>query len=245
MTPSKPLPYAMGDMLFYTPQGFNLGIVPTPYVDNGAEIFGSFSLGKRVKLDYSAYVSKGLAGTNDFDFASSRNYLDNNRTPTGGARVVFSGANWAFGGSFNGGAYDPKDQLLSLMAGVELYLHLGPVTFRAEALGRKTDIDKNAVGYAYELIDNYFVKLGWYAQLDFEIHRRFTLALRSDGIQRFGEPLPGSDLTTNSRMLRQTVAGLFRITENFALKADYELWTFTGVDYTTRHMARVALVFGY
>src|SRR5207245_2072943 len=34
-TPSKPLPYAMGDMLYYGRDDFNLGVVPTPYSDDG------------------------------------------------------------------------------------------------------------------------------------------------------------------------------------------------------------------
>ncbi len=245
VTPSKPLPYAMGDMLFYTSKGFNLGIVPTPFIDNGVEVFGTFSLGTKVQLDYSLYAGKGLAGTNDYDFASSRQYLDNNRTPSGGGRVVLAGGDWAVGGSFNAGAYDPKDSLLSMMGGFELYFRIGKVTFRGEGLLRRTDLDPNAVGYAYNVVDTYIEKFGWYAQLDFELHRKFILAVRSDGIHRFGLPLPGSDLSPSAGMQRQTLAGLFRITENFALKADYELWTFSGVNYQTRHVARLAIVFGY
>ena len=109
-TPSKPLPYAMGDMLHYGPEGFNLGIVPAPYVDNGVEAFGSFSFG-RSQLDYAVYVVKGLGGDNDFDFARSRSYLDNNRSPAFGGRVVLTGEDWAVGASVSAGAYDPKDSL--------------------------------------------------------------------------------------------------------------------------------------
>lgn len=243
--PSKPMPYAMGDMLYYTPAGFNLGIVPTPFVDNGVEIFGSFSLGKRVSLDYSLYAAKGLQGSNDFDFAQGRQYLDNNDTPTGGARLVLAGADWAVGGSFMAGTYDAADKLLSMMAGLELYFRAGPVTFRAEALGRRTDLDPSAVGYKYVLVDAWFLKLGWYAEVDIEFHRRFTLGLRSDGVHRLGEPIPGSDLSPSSGAQRQTVSGLFRFTENIAAKAGYELWTFTGVDYTVRHVGRVAVVVSY
>lgn len=245
VTPSKPLPYAMGDMLFYTSQGFNLGIVPTPFIDNAVEVFGTFSLGSRAQLDYSLYAGKGLAGNNDYDFAASRSYLDNNRSPAGGARVVLSGGDWAFGGSVNAGTYDPKDKLTSVMGGVELYFRIGKVTFRGEGLLRRTELDPAAPGYAYQVIDTFMLKAGWYGQLDFELHRKLILALRSDGIHRFGLPLPGSDLSPEAGVQRQTVALLFRITENFALKGDYELWTFSGVDYRTRHMARFAIVFGY
>ena len=245
VTPSKPLPYAMGDLLFYTKQGFNLGIVPTPFIDNGVEVFGNFALGRKAQLDYSLYLGKGLAGSNDFDFAASRNYLDNNKTPTGGARVVLSGGDWAFGGSVNAGTYDPRDRLLSVMGGVELYFRVGIVTFRGEGLLRRTDLDPDAEGYAYKAIDTFIVKAGWYAQLDFDLHQRFTLALRTDGQHRFGLPLPGSELSPSAGMQRQTVAGLFRITGNFSVKADYELWTFSGVNYQPRHVVRLAIVFGY
>jgi hypothetical protein len=73
-TPSKPLPFAMGDMLQYDRSGFNLGILPAPYVDNGAEVFGSFSLGKTVTLDYSvAAVTAALtfAVTSSIDHRQS------------------------------------------------------------------------------------------------------------------------------------------------------------------------------
>lgn len=244
-TPSKPLPYAMGDMLFYTPRGFNLGIVPAPYVDNGVEVFGTLALSSSTQLDYSLWVAKGLSGQNDFDFASSRRYLDNNKTPASGARLVLSGADWAVGLSGSGGTYDDADRLIYLMGGVELYFRAGPLKFRAEGLARRTELDPNAPGYAFTLIDTWFLKFGWYAQLDVELGPRLTLALRSDGLHRLGMPLPGSDLGPSSGMQRQTLALLFRITGNFALKGDYELWTFTSVPYELRHVGRAALVFSY
>lgn len=244
-TPSKPLPYAMGDMLYYGPQGFNLGIVPAPYVENGLELFGTFSLGTHVQLDYSLYGAKGLAGSNDIDFVESRRYLDNNKVPAFGARLVLSGPEWALGVSGSAGTYDPADALWYVMAGVDLYGRIGPVKLRAEALGRRTDLDPAAVGYAYRLIDRFFLKAGWYAQLEWEAHPRFTLVLRSDGLHRFGMPLPGSDLSPTAGMYRQTAAVLGRLTENLALKVDYELWSFYGVAYEMRHVARAALVFGY
>jgi hypothetical protein len=80
-TPSKPMPYAMGDMLLYTSQGFNLGVVPAPWVDNGLEVFGSLPLGGTTQLDYTVFVVKGFAGDNDLDFVRSRVWLDNNKTP--------------------------------------------------------------------------------------------------------------------------------------------------------------------
>ncbi len=245
-TPSRPLPFAMGDMLQYGREGFNLGIVPAPYVDNGVEIFGSLSLGQTTQFDYSLYAVKGLAGDNDLDFARSRTYVDNNRLPAGGARLVLTGDNWALGGSVNGGTYDAADKLSYLMAGLELYLRLGPVTFRAEALGRRTDLDPKAAGYRFVLTDAWFLKAGWYAQLDFELGSHVTAVLRTDGLQRLGMPLPGSDLLeSSSGVQRQTAALLLTINQHLAAKLDYELWTFSGVAYPMRHVVRVGLVFGY
>lgn len=246
ITPSKPLPYAMGDMLQYTRQGFNLGIMPAPWVDNGAEVFGSVSFGPRAQLDYAVYAVKGPAGDNDLDFQRSRGYVDNNRTPTFGARLVLTGDDWAFGGSGAAGAYDSRDRLWFMMGGVEGYLRFGRVTLRVEALARRTDLDPDEPSYAFVLIDPWFLKLGWYAQLDFQVTPQLTLVARSDGLQRFGMPLPFSDLTTTSSgVLRQTLSGMFRINDNFAFKAGYELWTFSGAPFPLTHVARVSLVAGY
>jgi uncharacterized protein (DUF486 family) len=94
-------------------------------------------------------------------------------------------------------------------------------------------------------VDPWFLKLGWYAQLDVTPHPMLVLILRSDGVHRFGMPLPGSELSPSAGAQRQTVAALFRITEQLAIKGAYELWTFSGAPYQVRHMARGALVFGY
>ncbi len=243
-TPSKPMPYAMGDMLFYGPTQFNLGVVPTPFVDNGAEVFGRVGLGATTQLDYSLYVVEGLAGENEIDFVQTRRLLDNNRTPAGGARLVLTGDDWSVGASFTGGTYDAADKLGYLMAGLDAYLRLGRFTLRAEALGRRTDVDPAAPGYPYALIDHFVVKAGWYAQLDVQLHPKLVGVLRSDGVFRFGPPLPGSDLSPRAGALRETIALMFRLNENFALKADYELWTFDGAPYSTRHVARASLVVG-
>jgi hypothetical protein len=244
-TPSKPLPYAMGDMLMYGREAFNLGIVPAPYVDNGLEFFGSFTLSSKTQLDYAVYVVKGLAGTNDLDFAASRNYLDNNRTPGFGARVVLTGDDWAIGASGNAGTYDPKDSLWYMMAGVELYARFGPVVVRAEGLARRTDLDVTLPGYGFAVIDHWYLKVGWYVQGEWAVNSKLTLVLRSDGLQRFGLPLPFSDLSPSAGVQRQTAAAMVRINDYVAVKADYELWTFTGTPYPIRHVGRLGIVAGY
>ena len=244
-TPSKPLPYAMGDMLEYGRVGFNLGIVPGPYVDNGVEAFGSFSLSATAQLDYAVYVVKGLAGDNDLDFARSRSYVDNNKSPAFGARVVLTGDDWAVGGSVSAGAYDPKDALWYVMGGLEFYARVGRFVVRAEVLARRTDLDPAAEGYAFTLIDSWFLKAGWYAQVDWSPRPELTFIVRSDGLHRLGMPLPFTDLSQSAGVQRQTAAMMVRTHEHLAVKLDYELWTFVGAPFQTRHVARLGLVVGY
>lgn len=244
-TPSKPLPFAMGDMLEYGPLGFNLGIVPAPYVETGAEVFGTLSLGDTVNLDYSVYGVKGLTGSNDLDFALSRLWFDRNKLPAFGGRFTLSGDGWTFGASGTAGTYDVTDTRWYVMGGVDGYLRLGPVTLRAEGLFRRTDLDASAPGYPFQVVDPWILKAGWYAQADVTFGARVTLALRSDGIHRFGPPVPGSPLDPQASVLRQTAALMVRPHEHFAIKLDYELWSFVGTPFPTRHVGRLALVLGY
>lgn len=244
--PSKPLPYAMGDLLYYGPQDFNLGIVPAPYVDNGAELYGTVSLGSTVQLDYSVYVVKGLAGSNDLDFAASRRYLDNNRIPSVGTRWVLASGDWALGASLSGGTYDDADSLTYLMGGVDFYLRLGNVKLRAEGLFRRTQLDATAPGYRYQLIDSFFLKAGYYAQLDWDVTGALTLSARADGLFRWGVPLPASHIDGAFASITRYGGGLlYRLSPSLAVKAGYEWWGFVAIGSLPRHVGRAALVFGY
>jgi hypothetical protein len=245
-TPSKPLPYAMGDMLHYSVNEFNLGIVPTPYSDNGLELFGGFSPGFGLQVDYTLYAVKGLVGQNDFDFVQSRSFLDNNRTPALGARLVASTGETSIGGSFCAGYYDPKDRLPYLMGGVEFYTRFRPVVLRGELLLRRTNYDPDAPGYLFAQADPYFIKMGWYGQVDVALTSWLTLIDRVDGLERTGMPLPGSDISQPSAgIFRNTVAAMFSFNNGFLVKAGYETWLYHGVSFGTEHTFRAALVFGY
>jgi hypothetical protein len=148
------------------------------------------------------------------------------------------------GGSINAGVYDPHDTLWNIMGGLEFYARLGQFILRAEVLARRTELDPAAEGYRFTL-DPSFTKWGWYAQVDWSPREELTFVLRSDGLQRIGLPLPASQLSPSAGMLRQTAAMLVRTHEHFAVKLDYELWTFSGAPFETRHVARLALVVGY
>src|SRR5215831_642622 len=165
-TPSKPLPYAMGDMLHYTRDAFNLGVVPTPYSDDGVEIFGGAALTPGFLVDYSIYAVKGFTGQNDLDFAASRRFTDGNSTPAAGARLVASIGPVSIGGSVAGGTYDANDKLAYWIFGGEAYARIRRFVLRGEYIVRRTDIDTTAPGYQFEIKEPYFIKRGWYGQID-------------------------------------------------------------------------------
>lgn len=245
-TPSKPLPYAMGDMLHYQPDAFNLGVVPTPYSDNGVEVFGSLWLLGKIQLDYALYVVKGLAGTNDLDFVASRRYTDNNRTPAVGTRWVATVGPLSVGGSIGGGFYDRRDRLKYLFYGAEAYLRLDPLVFRGEIIYRLTDYDPDAPGYRFAPVEPYFLKLGYYGQADWNLTDWLTLVYRVDGLSRMGMPLPGTQIDqVFTGIVRHTGAAAFRFDGNLLLKVGYEYWAFSGVPFENQHVARLALVYSY
>ncbi len=245
-SPSKPLPYAMGDMLYYRPSEFNLGVVPTPYADNGAEIFGSVWIGGRVLLDYSVYLVRGLVGSNDLNFVDSRAYVAAKHTPSVGGRLVMTVGPFSLGGSASWGYYDAASKLQYLIYGADLYARWRWFVVRAEFIARQTDYDPNVPGYLYAPKDRAFVKAGYYAQLDVNPLEWLTLLVRVDGLERLGMPLPGSIITSDrAGIIRATGAAAFRFAANFVLKAGYEFWKLHGTPFEDQHVVRAALIFGY
>lgn len=245
-TPSKPLPYAMGDMLHYGE--LNLGIVPTPYSDNGIELFGSLWIAHRLQLDYTVYAVRGLPGDNDLSFIEARRVQDNNHTPAIGGRAVATWGQFSLGGSLGGGYYDRADKLRYLFYGVEAYWRGGPFVFRGELIYRLTDFDLTAPGYLYVINPDepYFLKLGYYAQLDWQATEWLTLIYRADGLNRLGMPLPGSGIDQQfAAILRHTAAASLRLDKNLLLKLGYEYWLFRGTPFENEHVGRLALVYSY
>src|SRR6185369_494284 len=91
----KPLPYDMGRMLRL--REWNMGVLPSPFPDNGLEINGTHWFGETAELDYAVYAVNGFRGdkgAQDIDFQQSRDrntyYTDNNGRPTVGARAAFT-----------------------------------------------------------------------------------------------------------------------------------------------------------
>ena len=85
-TSSKPLPYDMGRMLRMNE--WNLGVIPSPFPDNGIEIGGTHWFGDRAQMDYAAYAVSGFKadeGSPDIEWSHSTSQLRPARTTTTGA----------------------------------------------------------------------------------------------------------------------------------------------------------------
>jgi hypothetical protein len=102
-TVTRPLIYNMGQRL--TTVGFP--VLPMPYADEGANVNTKLKLSEHWNATLDAYVVNGLAGNNGIDFVFlSRDYTDNNRTPSTGGRVTIGNENFRIGGSVTGGQYN-------------------------------------------------------------------------------------------------------------------------------------------
>src|SRR2546425_3686826 len=135
-TASKPLMYEMGRMVHYGINAFNLGVVPLPYVDTGALVYGQTWLGEHLQLWYGVYGVAGLKGQNDIDYTALRSiyYTDNNRAPSAGGRVVLNYSSSTPGATFKDatlgasamyGRYDPALKLSYSLLGVDASMRLG------------------------------------------------------------------------------------------------------------------------
>src|SRR5215510_11452308 len=130
-TSDKPLPYDMGRMLRFTE--WNMGVLPSPWVDNGIELSGAHYFTDDIRLDYAAYAVGGpraQTGAADFDYRLSRSgeayYVDNNSRPSIGGNIalnVVSGQTTiTAGASAMAGTYDPQNKLHYQIAGAHLIL---------------------------------------------------------------------------------------------------------------------------
>lgn len=234
---TKPLPYAMGRML--RDAAFNLGVVPQPYPDNGVEIHGTTE-GELLELGFHLYAVQGLKGNQavgDLDFKQSRStefFADNNRTPTVGGRVTVGfpslpGTAWRFlqlGMSAMYGYYDTDDTLFYAMGGVDMYTRIKKLNLRAEILFRRTAVPDQPDLFSQVLDDLYVQREGFYAQADGPVTRKLEWLFRIDGLRRSGPTTLGSELSTDSKILRYTGGLNVLPVKGFKIKFNYEYWTF-------------------
>lgn len=238
-TASPPLVYDMGRMAYGSRSAMNLGVLPLPYVDTGALLYGIRWLGERVQVWYGIWGVAGLRGSNDLDWMAMRSipYNDNNREPAGGGRLTLSyssnpGAFFgdsSVGGSYTGGRYDRDARLWYHVVGADATIRLSKLTLRGEWALRRTDLDTAASGYPYALEDDWFDKEGFYGEADLPLGKYLAAVYRYEELRRTGAPLPGSisELTPDSRIVRHT--GGFVVTPASAvfLKLSWEYWDTT------------------
>jgi hypothetical protein len=193
-TASAPLIWDMGRMAYGGRSAMNLGILPQPYVDTGVLLYGMKWLGERIQTWYGLYAVSGFRGSNDIDWMGMRSvyYVDNNNEPAVGGRfaVTYSGdpgelvGDFSLGVSGSAGRYDKEAKLEYLLWGADASMRLGPFTLRGEYASRQTDLNPNASGYPYVLVDDWFSKEGWYAELESPLGKWMQLVLRYDSLRR-------------------------------------------------------------
>lgn len=239
---SKPLPYDMGRMLHRGE--WNLGVLPSPYADNGVEVNGTHWFADDVQGDYSVYAVSGFKGTNeglDLDFIQSRSgslyYTDNNSEPAVGGRLACTvnlteRISGTFGTSVMWGHYDPARELEYLIGGVDLYLRFDELSLRAEYLFRRTEL---AVGsdperrfrYAFDPDRNFSLKEGFYAEAEYPVTNWLEALVRIDGLRRVGNVPTTSPLRSESAVLRGTLGVNFVVERGMRIKLSGELWDFS------------------
>ncbi len=259
LSSDKPLPYDMGQMLHM--REFNLGVLPAPYTEQGAEVDGTHWFGTVVQLDYAGYVVGGLRGGQsdlDLNWTQSRSvyYVDNNSEPAFGGRIsttlnASDSLVFTLGASGTVGHYDALRQHAYTILGADFYAQLGPIDLRAEYLMRRTQMamseDPSAQfrygpapdgGYA-----NFFHKDGFYIEASTPLSRRLEVFGRFDGLRRMGNVPVNSPLRKRSTVLRYTT-GLNIIFDNsLRLKLSGEYYDFSDFEDAIVAHAAVAAAF--
>jgi hypothetical protein len=244
-TSDKPLPYDMGRMLRM--REFNLGVLPTPYVDQGVEVNGTHWFGTSAQLDYAVYVVGGLRSGQDdvdLDFIQSRSsyYIDNNSEPAVGGRASVTidateSVLFTLGSSLMAGHQDPKRQRSYAIGGVDLYARLANVDLRAEYLIRRTQIPINDADVRYRYgpgangkYDDFFLKDGFYVEANVPLATRLELVGRFDGLRRIGNVPVNVPLSKKSSVLRYTAGINIIFDASVRLKISGEYYDFSDFD---------------
>ena len=247
-TSDKPLPYDMGRMLRL--REWNMSVLPAPWVDNGLEFSGTYFANDKVRIDYAAYAVGGPKGNNnaiDFDFIQSRSrnqyYVDNNSRPSVGGRLAGSldindDLTVSLGTSIMGGTYDPNNELSYFIGGADLIVQWQRFFWRSEYLIRRTEFfigDDPASRFKFGpgedgTFDNYFLKDGFYTELEAPVTGDLDLIGRFDGMRRRGNVLANSALSARSSIYRYTGAVAYNMKAGLRLKASLEFYQFSDFD---------------
>jgi hypothetical protein len=240
-TSSKPLPYDMGRMLRMNE--WNLGVIPSPFPDNGIEIGGTHWFGDRMQMDYAVYAVGGFKadeGSPDIEWQHSTSVYgqlqDNNGRPAGGARWVLTmklgdANDLTAGASIMYGTYDPANRVSYTIAGADLAARLGRTQIRMEYLVRhQTFLSDGTMPFKEPIATGEiqaFDKHGAYLEIERTMTDAVTLVARADGLYRVGNVLMGNPLPTRAAMFRYTGGATLAVVPGWRVKASAELWAFS------------------
>jgi len=237
-TSSKPLPYDMGRML--RTRDWNLGVLPSPFPDNGIEIGGTHWFGDRAQMDYAAYAISGFKAdrpTMDIEwshsYAQTSYIVDNNGRPAVGARWALTlrlgeANDLTAGASVMYGTYDVVNALAYTIAGGDLAARLGRTQIRFEYLMRHQQFDPSGLPLVEPASGiQTFDKHGAYLEVERVVTESLTLVARADGLYRTGDVLIGSTLGPRAAVFRYTGGATVAVIPGWRVKASAELWSFT------------------
>jgi hypothetical protein len=239
----KPLPYDMGRMLRM--RTWNMGVLPSPFPDNGFEVDGTHWFGENAQLDYAAYLVSGFKGASnglDLDFLQSRTpqlyYVDDNARPTFGGRVALtlklsSITDMTAGASGMYGTFDPANQLSYAIFGGDVTFRIDRTNLRFEYLARRQEFstaDPDALKYVLAPNGDFFMKHGGYAEIEHPLTHDVDIIGRADGLFRVGNVDATSQLRRLSNILRYTIGTGIAVDRGLRLKLSTELWQFSDKD---------------
>ncbi len=245
----KPLPYDMGRMLRM--RTWNMGVIPSPFPDNGVEVNGSHWFGDSTEIDYAVYAVMGFKSTDthphDLRFDESRMpyYVDDNARPTVGARVALTQklgglSDVTIGASGMYGTYDRNNQLTYAILGGDVSFRIRRTSIRMEYLVRRTEMDTtDATDFALPVASpgkDAFTKQGAYIEIEQPLSASVDLLGRVDGLYRIGNYLKPEDeddvvpLARRSSILRYSLGGSYAFERGFRMKLSTELWQFSDRD---------------
>ncbi len=234
----KPLAYDMGRMLRL--RSWNMGVLPSPFPDNGLEVNGTHWFGESVQADYAVYAVSGFKGASngfDLDFEQSRSgslyYVDNNARPAAGVRAALTAklggsSDMTLGASGMYGTFDPANKLTYAIVGGDLVFRFNRTNLRFEYLARRQEFDTSDLSrFAYAVASsggNFFMKHGAYGEIEQPLSKVVDIVGRVDLMARQGNVLRDTGLTRSSSVLRYTVGSTFAIERGFRVKLSTELW---------------------
>ena len=185
----------MGRMAYGAKTAMNFGVVPQPYVDTGVMVYG-VKVAREAPGLVRRLRRRGLRGNNDLDFTAMRTpyYSDNNPEPAGGGRLAFTLGlrrrtvlgDFSVGASFTGGRYDRNARLKYVALAGDARSSSDRSCSAASTRCAETDLDPNATGYRFEVMDPYLNKEGWYAEIEHPLGKRLVRGVPVRGAPPLG-----------------------------------------------------------